>query len=66
MTIGDELQHAVYTYNILSMQDDHIIIFNFHILFTVKIKSQFYQVNNRETKVEASLKYTSKHATKDH
>ena len=28
MTIGDELQHAVYTYNILSMQDDHIIIFN--------------------------------------
>ena len=28
MAIGDELQHAVYTCNILSMQDDRIIIFN--------------------------------------
>ena len=28
MTMGDELQHAVYTCNILSMQDDHIIFFN--------------------------------------
>ena len=26
MNIGDELQDAVYTCNILSMQDDHIII----------------------------------------
>ena len=28
MAIDDELQHAVYTCNILSMQDDRIIIFN--------------------------------------
>ena len=28
MAIGDELQHAVYTCNILSMQDDRIINFN--------------------------------------
>ena len=28
MAIRDELQHAVYTCNILSMQDDRIIIFN--------------------------------------
>ena len=28
MAIGDELQHAVYTCNILSMQDDRTINFN--------------------------------------
>ena len=28
MAIGDELQHAVYTCNILSMQDDRIINLN--------------------------------------
>ena len=41
MAIGDELQHAVYTCNILSMQDDRIILYYHKCNNLTKTKGNF-------------------------